>query len=85
VAAICRADKRKGYTMREWIVQRPATIWIQATVRADSLWDALEVWEKQFADGLTEEKDFEIDFDRYWAMDDTGREFDTAGEGDTIA
>jgi hypothetical protein len=71
--------------MREWKIQRPATIWIQATVQADSLWDALELWEKQFADGLTEEKDFEIDFDRYWAMDDTGREFDTAGEGDTIA
>ena len=44
--------------MREWKIQRPSTLWIEATVKADSLWEALELWEKQFADGQTEEKDF---------------------------
>ena len=59
--------------MREWKIQRPSTLWIEATVKADTLDDALEEWEKKFADGQTEEKHFEINFDEFWAEDDKGQ------------
>lgn len=71
--------------MTLWRVQRPAVVWIEATVEAESLWDALDLWEKKFANGETEEKNWEINFDKYWAEDETGLEYDTEGEGETLA
>jgi len=60
--------------MGEWIVQRPARIWIETTVKADTLEDALELAEKDITNGdFTEVAEVsEVIWDEYWVKDDKG-------------
>jgi hypothetical protein len=55
-----------------WTVQRPATIWIQTKVEAETLEQALELADVRFSEGeYTEDEDsFSIDYYQYWAMDE---------------
>ena len=72
-----------------WTVQRPTTIWIQTKVEAETLEQALELADTQFSNGeyREDEDSFEIDFDRYWAMDNYQNVFfeDNQSEGATVA
>lgn len=58
--------------MREWTVQRPATIWISTTVEAETLEKALELADEEFYCGeyKEDEDSFDIDYSRYWAVDE---------------
>jgi diketogulonate reductase-like aldo/keto reductase len=63
--------------VREWIIQRPARIWIETTVKADTLEDALEVADKEISNGEFTEVDesWEVNWDEFWAKDDKGETF----------
>jgi hypothetical protein len=54
-----------------WTVQRPATIWIQTKVEAETLEQALELADVRFSEGeyTEDEESFSIDDQRHWAMD----------------
>jgi hypothetical protein len=73
--------------VKDWRIQRPSTVWIETTVQADSLEDALELADKDFTAGdYTEAADtwadsFDIDYSRYWAEDETGEEYSQYEEG----
>jgi hypothetical protein len=58
--------------MTEWKVQRPANIWIETTVHAETLEDALELADANFYEGeyKEDEESFDIDYSRYWAIDE---------------
>ena len=77
MAAVCRADKYKGYTVREWRIQRPARIWVEATVKADTLEDALEIADKEISNGdfIEVDESWEVNWDEFWAIDDKGETF----------
>ena len=55
-------------------VQRPTSLWIQTTVEADSFEMALELADKNFANGDFEEIEdtFGVDYDDYWAKNEAG-------------
>jgi hypothetical protein len=55
-----------------WTLQRPATIWIQTKVEAETLEQALELADVEFSNGeyKEDEDSFSIDDQRYWAMDE---------------
>jgi hypothetical protein len=63
--------------MKVWTVQRPAVIWIETTVKAETLENALEVADADFYNGeYIEVRDgFSIDDYRYWAKDETGQTY----------
>lgn len=63
--------------MREWTIQRPATIWVQATVNADTLEDALEIADKEISNGdfIEVDESWEVNWDEFWAKDDKGETF----------
>jgi ribosomal protein L12E/L44/L45/RPP1/RPP2 len=63
--------------MREWTIQRPARIWIETTVKADTLEDALEVADKEISSGEFIEviQSCEVNWDEFWAKDDKGETF----------
>jgi len=58
--------------MTEWRIQRPATIWIQTKVNAETLEDALEIADTEFSNGeyTEDEESFSIDDSRYYAIDE---------------
>ena len=58
--------------MTEWEVQHPATIWIKTKVNAETLEDALELAYTEFENGeyREDEDSFNIDYSRYWAIDE---------------
>ena len=58
----------------EYRVQRPSTVWIETTVKADNFDDALELADEDFQNGDFIEVDdtFEVDYDRFWAKDEDG-------------
>ena len=58
--------------MTQWRIQRPATIWIQTKVNAETLEDALELADTEFSNGeyTEDEESFSIDDNRYWAIDE---------------
>ena len=68
----------------EFTVQRPTTVWIQATVEADNLEDALELADESFDDGDFTELDgtWEVNYDRYWAEDENDIVYDSEVDGD---
>ena len=68
----------------EFTVQRPTTVWIQATVEADNLEDALELADESFDDGDFTELDgtWEVNYDRYWAEDENDMVYDSEVDGD---
>jgi hypothetical protein len=55
-----------------WTVQRPATIWIQTKVEAETIEQALELADVRFSEGeyKEDEDSFSIDDLRYWAIDE---------------
>lgn len=59
-----------------YTIQRPSTIWIETVVEADSLEEARELADTDFDNGdyLTMEQTYEIDYDRIWIQDETGKE-----------
>ena len=63
--------------MREWRIQRPARIWVEATVKADTLEDALEVADKEISNGdfIEVDESWEVNWDEFWAIDDKGETF----------
>jgi hypothetical protein len=71
-----------------WIVQRPATIWIQTKVEAETIQQALELANVRFSEGeyKEDEDSFDIDYDRYWAIDEYKNVFfeDNKSEGATV-
>jgi hypothetical protein len=71
-----------------WTVQRPATIWIQTKVEAETLEQALELADVRFSEGeYTEDEDsFSIDDLRYWAIDEYKNVFfeNNQSEGATV-
>jgi hypothetical protein len=60
--------------MKKYTVQRPMIEWIETTVQAESLEQALENADKDFENGdyVSVEMTFDIDFDRYWVQDEHG-------------
>jgi hypothetical protein len=74
--------------MTEWRIQRPATIWIQTKIEAETLEQALELADTEFSNGeyREDEDSFSIDHDRYWAMDNYQNVFfeDNQSEGATV-
>ena len=71
-----------------WTVQRPATIWIQTKVEADTLQEALELADTEFSNGeyTEDEESFSIDYYQYWAMDNYQNVFfeENQSEGATV-
>jgi hypothetical protein len=63
--------------LKEYKVQRKASQWIETTVLAESLENALEVADAKFEDGrFTEAEDaFEIDEEAYWVQTHDGLVF----------
>ena len=55
-------------------VQRPTTVWIEATVEAEDFDQALELADKEFKNGDFTELDdtWETNWDRFWIEDETG-------------
>lgn len=68
----------------EFTVQRPTTVWIQATVEADNLEDALELADESFGEGDFTELDgtWEVNYDRYWAEDENDIVYDSEVDDD---
>lgn len=60
----------------EYRIQRPSTAWIETTVEADSLEEALKLADENFNNGDFEElsNTFEIDYDKFWSEDENGKE-----------
>jgi hypothetical protein len=58
----------------EYKIQRPSTVWIETTVEAEDLDQALELADERFIEGEFTEIDdtFSINYDRYWSKDETG-------------
>ena len=63
--------------MREWTIQRPAGIWVETTVYADTLEEALEAADKDISNGDFREvpEAWDVNWDEYWAKDDKGETF----------
>ena len=63
--------------LKEYRVQRRATQWIETTVKAHTLEDALEVADKEFADGdfIDADGGFEIDEEDFWIQTHDGLVF----------
>jgi hypothetical protein len=61
----------------KYTIQRPLTVWVETVVQADDLEQARELADKDFDSGdyITMEQTFEIDYDRIWIQDETGKEF----------
>jgi hypothetical protein len=68
----------------EYRVQRPSTVWIEATVEADSFERAIELADEDFSHGDFMELDstWEIDWDRYLVEDQDGTEYDSETKDD---
>jgi hypothetical protein len=60
----------------KYTIQRPSVIWVETVVEADDLEQARELADKDFDSGdyITMEQTFEIDYDRIWIQDETGKE-----------
>jgi hypothetical protein len=60
-----------------YTIQRPSSIWIETVVEADTLEEARELADKDFDSGdyQTMEMTYEIDYDRIWIQDETGKEY----------
>jgi hypothetical protein len=59
----------------KYTVQRPITVWVETVVEDfENLEDAIEAADENFRNGHYIELDqtFEIDFDKYWAQDESG-------------
>lgn len=63
--------------LKEYKVQRQATYWIEATVHAESIENALEIADEEFKDGdwVEAPDSFEINEDRYWIQTHDGLVF----------
>jgi hypothetical protein len=63
--------------MRAWTIQRPARVWIQTTVNADTLESALTLADEDIASGggNIAEDAWEINWEEHWAIDDKGVTF----------
>ena len=59
-----------------YTIQRPATIWIETVVEADSLEEATDLADEDFNSGDYAEmiQTWSINFDRIWTQDETGKE-----------
>jgi hypothetical protein len=57
---------------KTWRVQRPAIVWIETEVKAETLEHALDIADEQFTKGeYSEDLDSsEIDWSRYWVEDE---------------
>lgn len=64
--------------MKDWRIQRPAIMWVETTVQAETLEQALELADERINEGdfieITE--DLDINFDKYWAEDEEGITYD---------
>jgi hypothetical protein len=60
----------------KYTVQRPAIIWIETVVEAEDLDQALELADTKFQKGDYVEMDgtWEIDYERFWVQDESGKE-----------
>jgi hypothetical protein len=60
----------------KYTVQRPAIIWIETVVEAEDLDQALELADTKFQKGDYLEIDgtWEIDYERFWVQDESGKE-----------
>jgi hypothetical protein len=60
----------------KYTVQRPAIIWIETEVEAEDLDQALELADTKFQKGDYVEMDgtWEIDYERFWVQDESGKE-----------
>jgi hypothetical protein len=58
--------------MTTWNIQRPTTTWIQTTVQAETLEEALKLADQNFYEGeyKKDEETFTIDRKQYWAVDE---------------
>jgi hypothetical protein len=63
--------------VREWTIQRPAGIWVETTVKADTLEEALELADKDIANGdfIEVAEAWEVNWDEFWAKDDKGETY----------
>ena len=59
-----------------YTIQRPATIWIETVVEADSLEEATDLADEDFNSGDYAEmiETWSINFDRIWTQDEMGKE-----------
>jgi hypothetical protein len=60
-----------------YTVQRPVVIWIETQVEAEDHNEALELADTKFQKGdyVEIEMTWEIDYERYWIQDESGKEF----------
>ncbi|CAB4141797.1 hypothetical protein UFOVP419_27 [uncultured Caudovirales phage] len=63
--------------MKDWRIQRPASIWIETTVEAETLEQALELADEDFSAGDYQEAQdsCEVSWSKYWAEDEDGEEY----------
>lgn len=63
--------------LKEYKVQRQATFWIETTVHAKNIENALKIADEEFADGdfIEAEGSFEIDEEKYWIQTHDGLVF----------
>jgi hypothetical protein len=56
----------------EYRIQRPSTVWVETTVEADDLEQALELADENFENGEFEElgDTLEVNYDRFWSKDE---------------
>jgi hypothetical protein len=66
----------------EYRVQRPARIWIETKVEADSLEQAIELADEKLSNGDFREAEdaFEIYWDSHWIEDEQGKTYNEYGE-----
>lgn len=70
---------------KTWRIQRPAKLWIETKVEAETLDEALEKADEQLNEGdYIEVPDiWHINFDRYWAEDADGEQYTDEDETTT--
>ena len=61
--------------MAKYTIQRPATIWLETVVEADTEEQAFELADNDFNNGEYVElyQTWNIDFDKFWLQDEEGR------------
>jgi hypothetical protein len=60
----------------KYTIQRPVITWIETVVEAEDLDEALELSDTKFQKGDYLEIDgtWEIDYERFWSQDESGKE-----------
>jgi hypothetical protein len=66
----------------KYTIQRPVITWIETVVEAEDLEEALELADTDFQKGdyVEIEGSWEIDYERFWSQDESGKEIYDLGK-----